>query len=68
MSSGDTFEAFAAEHASALREKLDALRQAIEDDRLAVVAAGVDRTLASLERHAGNRRRAAVIRDGRKLR
>ena len=60
VASGDTFEAFAAEHASALRHKLDELRPAIEDDRLAAVAAAVDRTLASLESHPGDRRRAAV--------
>ena len=66
VSSGDTFEAFAAEHASALRHKLDELRPAIEDERLAVIAAAVDRTLASLERHPGERLRAAV--DARALR
>ena len=60
VASGDTFEACASEHASALRLKLDELRPAIEDDRLAVVAAAVDRTLAALERHPGDRGRAAV--------
>jgi outer membrane murein-binding lipoprotein Lpp len=60
VASGKTFEAFAAEHASALRHKLDELRPAIEDDQLAAVAEAVDRTLAVLERHPGDRRRAAV--------
>ena len=58
---GDAFETFTAEHSSALRGRLGQLRPAIEDARLATIAAALDRSLAALERHPGDRGRAAVV-------
>ena len=55
----DTRAAFATEHAKALRKRLDELRPAIEESRLATLAADVDRTLAELARAPGDRTRAA---------
>jgi hypothetical protein len=57
---GDTFAAFTSEHAAALRGRLGELRPAIENARLAGIAAAVDRRLASLERHPGDGGRAAL--------
>ena len=56
---GDTRATFATEHAKALRKRLDKLRPAIEETRLATLADDVDRTLAELARMPGDRIRAA---------
>lgn len=56
---GDTRDAFAREHAKALRKLLGKVRPAIEEPRLASVAGDVDRTLAELGRTPGDRSRAA---------
>lgn len=58
---GDAFETFTTEHSSALRGRLGELRPAIQNARLATIAAAVDRTLTSLEHHPGDRGRAAVV-------
>ena len=57
---GDTREAFAREHAKALRKLLGELRAAIDDRRLAALADDVDGELAALERSPGDRDRAAA--------
>ena len=56
---GDTRDAFAREHAAALRKLLGKLRPAIEEPRLAAVADDVDSTLAELARTRGDRETAA---------
>ena len=57
---GDTREAFAQEHAKALRRVLGELRPALDDPRLATLADDVDGELAALERSPGDRDRAAA--------
>jgi hypothetical protein len=56
---GDTSDTFAREHAKALRKRLDELRPAIEQRRLAMLADDVDSSLAELERTPGDQDRAA---------
>ena len=56
---GDTREAFAREHAKALRKALAKVRPAIEEPRLATVADDVDETLAELARTPDDPQRAA---------
>jgi hypothetical protein len=56
---GDTRATFAREHAEALRKRLDELRPAIDERRLAMVADDVDRTLAELAGTPGDREQAA---------
>ena len=56
---GDTRDAFAREHAKALRKLLGKVRPAIVEPRLAKVADDVDGTLAALARTPGDRKRAA---------
>ena len=57
---GDTRDAFAQEHAKALRKVLGELRPALDDPRLATLADDVDGELAALERSPGDRDRAAA--------
>jgi hypothetical protein len=56
-----SLETFTREHAKALRKRLAELRPAIEDDRLAETADGVDTELAALADRPGDRATASRL-------